>query len=253
MWLDENVGYAAGNNIAMAELFDAGCEYVLVLNADTIVTPSAPTALVRAAHDERVVGPVGPRVSRDWPGAPAASLGERFWLELAWFPRSLLRYRWPRQRPYRVRGVLGCAILISERFYRRTGGFDEDFFAYYEEVDLCFRALQAGLPPMVAPAAEIAHAGHRGFGGGMTTVSAYLKTRNLWRLGYQHCEGLRLYIFVLGYTALMAASALGYSVRGRFDVVHAMREGWRAAINGEVGEPPAWVLDAASRAKDTLS
>jgi GT2 family glycosyltransferase/glycosyltransferase involved in cell wall biosynthesis len=244
MWLDENVGYAAGNNLAMAELFEGDCEYVLLLNADTVVTPSALAALVRAAHAEQVIGPVGPRVSRDWPGAPAASIGERYWLELAWFPRSLLRYRRPRHRPYNVGGVLGCALLISERLYRRTGGFDEKFFAYYEEVDLCLRARQAGLMPLVEPAAEVAHAGHRGFGGGMTTISAYLKTRNLWRLGYRHREGLRLYVFIAGYAALLGVSAAGYSLRGRFDLVHAMREGWRAGVDGETGRPPSWVFDA---------
>ncbi len=243
MWLDENLGYAGGNNLAMSELFATGAQYVLLLNADTVVTPTALVALVRVAHSERVMGPVGPRVSRDWPGAPAASLGERFWADVAWFPRTLLRYRRPRQQPYAVQGVLGCAILLSERLYRRTGGFDEDFFAYYEEVDLCLRSSQAGLTPIVEPAAEVAHAGHRGFGKGMTIVSAYLKARNLWRLGYRHLEGLRLYLYIAGYVALMSASALGYTLRGRFEVVHAMREGWRAGVEGEVGRPPQWVLD----------
>jgi GT2 family glycosyltransferase/glycosyltransferase involved in cell wall biosynthesis len=242
LWLDENTGYAGGNNLAMAELFESGCAYVLLLNADTLVAPTALVALVRVAHGEQVTGPVGPRVSRDWLGAPVASLGERFWADVAWFPRTLLRYRRPRHRPYAVQGILGCAILLSERLYRRTGGFDEDFFAYYEEVDLCLRSSQAGLKPVVEPAAEVAHAGHRGFGKGMSTVSAYLKARNLWRLGYCHLEGLRLYGFIIGYAGLMAASALAYSLRGRFDVLHAMREGWRAGVEGDVGRPPHWVM-----------
>jgi len=221
---------------------------VLVLNADTVVTPEAPTALVRAAEASPGSGPLGPRVARDWPGAPAASLGERFWAAAAWLPRSLLRYRVPRQRPYRVGGVLGCAVLVRRGFFERTSGFDEGFFAYYEEVDLCLRARALGMYPMVEPAAEIAHAGHRGFGGGLTVTAAYLKSRNLWTLGARWTSGAATAVFAVGYVAMLATSATMYLLRGRRDIVAAMNAGWRAARAGERGAPPAWVL---ARAKDS--
>jgi GT2 family glycosyltransferase len=248
LWLERNLGYAGGNNVAMRRLFDEGCDYVLVLNADTVVTPDAPGALVLAAREAPGAGPVGPRVARDWPGAPAASLGERFWAATAWLPRSLLRYRVPRHRPYRVGGVLGCAILIERGLFERSGGFDERYFAYYEEVDFCLRAREMGRPPLVEPAAEIAHAGHRGFGGGLTVTAAYLKARNLWLLGRRRASGVVAPVFVVGYAALMATSAAGYLLRGRRDVVSAMNAGWRAARAGETGEPPAWVFGARGRA-----
>jgi GT2 family glycosyltransferase len=241
-WLESNCGYAGGNNLAMTRLFDAGCDFVLVLNADTIVTPDAPTALVQAAAQFDNAGPIGPRVARDWPGSPPSSLGERVWRPLAWLPRSVVRYRAPRQQPYRVGGVLGCAMLVSRRLYERTGGFDERYFAYYEEVDLCLRARAMGMHAMVVPAAEIAHAGHRGFGGGLTLTSAYLKTRNLWLLGRTGSSPASLSVFAVGYVSMLAVSALGYLLRGRRDVVAALSAGWRAARAGEDGAPPDWVL-----------
>ncbi len=246
-WLAENRGYAGGNNGALRALFDAGCDYVLVLNNDTIVTPDAVAAMVRAARLSANAGPIGPRITRDWPGAKPASLGERYWAALAWLPRSLLRKRWPRQRAYPVRGVLGCAMLISRSLYARLGGFDERYFAYYEEVDYCLRACRAGLRPLVEPAAEIAHRGHRGFGSGLNFVAAYLKARNLWHLGRRRVGDAGHLLFVPGYFLMLGASVLGYLARGRMSVVRGLLAGMTAGLRGEQGRPPAWVFAGGRR------
>jgi len=241
--MGENLGYAGGNNLAMGRLFERGCEYVLVLNNDTLVTPEAIDALVRCARAHPEAGPIGPRVTKDWPGARAASLGERCWAPLAWFPRTLLRYRRPRQRSYPVSGVLGCALLVSRRLYDRVGGFDEDYFAYYEETDLCLRAARAGMRSRVEPAAEIAHAGHRGFGSGLSRVAAYLKARNLWCMGSKRLGAAGWLLFVPGYFAMILTSMLGYALRGQLAIVTAMMAGVSAGLAGDGGRPPQKLFD----------
>lgn len=242
--LDRNTGYTGANNLAMKQLFERGCRYVLILNNDTLVTPDAVSALVRCALCNPDAGPIGPRVARDWPGAPAASLGERYWPSLAWVPRSLLRYRRPRQRSYPVGGVMGCAMLISRELWDRVSGFDDEYFAYYDEVEYCLRARAAGMQARVAPMAEIAHRGHRGFGGGLTRVAAYLKARNLWRLGRREASTLGWPVFVTGYFLMISASMIGYLLRGQLRVVAAMGAGVAAGIRGGEGPPPPVVFDA---------
>jgi GT2 family glycosyltransferase len=248
-WLDENLGYARANNLAVESLFEQGCEYVLVLNDDTIVTPDAIDGLVRCARRHPGGGPVGPRVARDWPGTPAASLGERYSAALLWAPRTLLRYRRVRQSCYAVGGIMGCAMLFSRSTWDRLGGFDERLFAYYEEVDLCLRARRAGLVVRVEPAAEIAHVGHRGFAAGFTPTAAYLKTRNLWLVAKRALGPFGLLVFVPGYLALLATSMALYLLRGRRDVVRAMSQGAAAAWRGEQGPPPDWVFAGAAGAR----
>jgi hypothetical protein len=247
LWLDDNLGYARANNIAITSLFEQGCDYVLLLNDDTVVAPGAVSALVRCARRHPGGGPVGPRVARDRPGAPAASLGERYWPALLWAPRTLLRYRRPRQRCYPVRGLMGCAVLFSRTTWDRLGGFDETLFAYYEEVELFLRAAKAGLVTRLEPMAEIAHAGHRGFAAGFTPVAAYLKARNLWRLGMRFGLPSTL-LFVPGYFALLAASTVGYALRRRGDIVAAMHKGAGAGMRDERGEPPSWLFESGPRA-----
>ncbi len=240
--LPQNLGFSGGSNTAFAELFARGAEQVLLLNQDTIVTPDAARELVRAARGHPDAGPIGPRVAADWPGAPAASLGERYTAVTAWLPRSLLRVRAARQRSYPVGGVLGCALLVSKVLYEKLGGFDDGYFAYYEEVDYCLRARRLGASPRVEPTAEIAHDGHRGFGGGLTIAAAYLKARNLWRLGATHLTRPQLAGFALGYFAMIAASMARYLLVGRVAIVRAMAAGVAAGLRGESGPPPAGIL-----------
>jgi GT2 family glycosyltransferase len=139
-------------------------------------------------------------------------------------------------------------MLFSRSTWDRLGGFDERLFAYYEEVDLCLRARAAGLTVRVEPMAEIAHIGHRGFAAGFTPTAAYLKTRNLWLVARRALGPLGIVAFLPGYLALLAASMALYLVRGRREVVRAMREGAAAAWRGDQGPPPDWVFGAAAAA-----
>ncbi len=236
--LPANRGYAGANNEGLERLFGQGCDYVLVLNNDTIVTPQAPGLLVACARRRPHAGPIGPRIARDWPGMPPASLGERCIAVAAWLPRSLIRYRRPRQRDYAVGAVIGAAFLLSREVYEALGGFDERYFAYYDEIDYCLRARRHGRRPRVEPMAEIAHRGHRGFAAGMTPVAAYLKARNLWKLASHHLGTLGMAAFAPGYAVMLVASLCGYALRRRFDIVGAMLEGAAAGLHGEDGAPP---------------
>lgn len=246
--LERNLGYAGGNNVAMETLFARGCEYVLLLNSDTVAAAGTVAALVRAARANRGGGPFGPRVADGRPGSKPASLGERYRAAWLWLPRSLLRVRARRQRPYAVGGVSGCALFVPRLLFERIGGFDETLFAYYEEVDLCLRARESGFSPMIAPEAEVGHEGSRGFAGGMTPLAAFLKARNLSVVGLRRVRGTSRLLFRAGVAALVAASAAGYLVRGRADIARSLFAGLAAASRGEDGAPPASLFAASGYA-----
>jgi GT2 family glycosyltransferase/glycosyltransferase involved in cell wall biosynthesis len=236
--LESNEGYSGGNNLALAELFAAGCDHVLVLNNDTVLGPDSLGALVDTAEEYPNSGPIGSLVARNVIRGPIASRGERYWRSLTWLPRSLFRVRRGRAFSYEVGGVQGCALLISRRLFERCGGFNEDFFAYYEEVDYCLRSRSTGMSPRVEPRAEIAHRGNRGFLSGMTPLSAYLKARNLWIVGFGSSGRAGRCLFCLGYFPLVAISAAGYLFRGKFTISQAMMRGMAAGLRGERGRPP---------------
>jgi GT2 family glycosyltransferase/glycosyltransferase involved in cell wall biosynthesis len=246
-FLERNLGYAGANNLAMRTLFARGCDAVLVLNSDTVLAPGSVEAMVRCLRSRRV-GPVGPRVAKGRPGQSPASLGERYRAWALWAPRSLLRVRARRQRPYPVSGVIGCAMMVPRALFEEVGGFDESLFAYYEEVDLCLRAREAGFQPMVAPGAEVGHDGARGFAAGMTPLAAWLKARNLALVGRRRVGVAGRLVFDLGLLALVATSAALYALRGRGDVARALFAGLRAAASPGGGPPPAALFAASGYA-----
>ena len=239
---DENLGFAGAHNQVMAAAFADGADAVLLLNDDTIVTPNCLESLAALALAKPDSGPMGPLVSRDWPGSRPLSRGERYWASTAWLPRTLLRYRRPRQTSYAVEGVMGSAFLINRGTYEALGGFDDGLFAYYEEVDYCLRARAAGRSPRIEPFAEIAHRGHRGFGSGFSEIAGYLKSRNLLLLGRRWATGPKALLFYPGYAVMMLMSLLGYILRGRVSTVASMLAGIGAGVRGEVGPPPDRIL-----------
>ena len=235
-FLDENRGYAGGNNAGIAVALAAGAEVVVIVTQDVTLASGALAAMVAAAS-EAGVGIVGPAVVDASDARRVLSLGERIGIPWLCVPRTLLRYRRARREPYDVGGVLGCVMLLTRRCVESTGGFDEGFFAYYEEVDLCLRARAHGFRIVCAPQALAAHDGMRGFLGGFTALSAELKARNLVRLMRRWAGPADWLLLAPTYCLLIAASTALYALRARFSVIAALARGTLAGFRGQSGAP----------------
>ncbi|MDO8588030.1 MAG: glycosyltransferase family 2 protein [Armatimonadota bacterium] len=165
----ENTGYARGNNQAIEA---SSGDYVLLLNPDTEVRPGALQALVdfmqthpdAAAAGAKLVRPDGStdQCCRGFP-SPLALAGEYFGLS-GIFPRCRLlgayRMTWfGFDRVAEVDQVMGSCMVISRRVLENIGAFDEQFRIFFNEVDWCFRAKQAGFKIYFLPDAEVLHLG----------------------------------------------------------------------------------------------
>jgi len=168
--LEENVGFARANNLAAER---AGTPYLLLLNPDTVVRAGAVRALLDFAGKHPEAGIVGGRTlfadgtlnpSSCW-GRPTpwsllcAGLGlsSVFRRSPLFDPESM--GRWARDDAREVDIVSGCFLLIRRELWDELGGFDEAFFMYGEDADLCLRARRAGSRCRICPDAEIVHLG----------------------------------------------------------------------------------------------
>lgn len=166
-----NGGFGAGNNVAMFDALPDGRvpDYVYLLNSDAFPEPDA-IAILRDYLDEhpeigmagsRIVGTDGvlhesafrfPSVASEFEAAsrtgPVTRLLSRYVVSLP-VPH----------RPLEVDWVAGASLMMRRRMLDRIGGFDETFFLYYEETDLCRRAAGAGWPTHYVPASVVAHVG----------------------------------------------------------------------------------------------
>ena len=146
----ENWGFAGGVNRAVAQ---AQGEHMLLLNPDALPEPHWAVALVEAL--QAGAGVVGSRVLE--PDGRVQSLGST--LDST---RMLTAHRTvapPGDTPFAVDAVHGAAMGFPKALWQQLGGFDEGFFpAYWEEVDLCRRAAEAGQRVVVVPQAVVRHA-----------------------------------------------------------------------------------------------
>lgn len=234
-WLDENRGYAGGNNAGIRAVLARGADLVLILTQDTTLAAGALTTLVEAAGADPRIGVVGPQVVDAQRPNYVWSVGERVSVALLCVPRTLLRHRRLHHPWYDVGGVLGCVMLVTRRCIETIGDFDEALFAYYEEVDFCLRARRSGFRVVCAPSAIAMHDGMRGFLAGFTPLSAELKTRNLYRLMHRWAGPLDWLVLLPTGVMLVVGSIGLYALRGRWDIVRALARGVRAGWRGHGG------------------
>jgi GT2 family glycosyltransferase len=167
--LDRNGGFAYANNRGLERLraMHGEPEYVLFLNPDTVVRPAALTELLSFMDREPRVGIAGSQLE-DMDGTRQAC-AFRFPSVVAELESeaqigvisSLLR-NWRivpavGDGPTQVDWVSGASMLVRSEVLRQVGVFDENFFLYYEEVDLCRRVAMAGWSCYHVPASRVVH------------------------------------------------------------------------------------------------
>jgi GT2 family glycosyltransferase len=129
-----NRGFGAANNQALA---DCQGRYVVFLNPDTTVPPEAFAQMVTFMEAHPEVGLAGP-VVRNPDGSPQSSSSERY-------PGHRHGAGDLGKLPGRLAAVLGACQIARADLLRELGGFDEDFFLYGEDQDLCLRVRRRGL------------------------------------------------------------------------------------------------------------
>jgi len=168
---DKNCGFAAANNQGIER---SQGEYVLLLNPDTIIHPKSLDVLVKFMDDNKDVGACGPKLlSEDGTIQPSARCFPSFRGALyrhtafKFLPIFRNEYKKWLMKDFKhetqmdVDQLMGSVLMIRRSVISRTGNMDENFFMYYEEVDLCYRIKQAGWRIVFVPEAVITHLGGR--------------------------------------------------------------------------------------------
>lgn len=164
----KNLWFSKGNNIGIQA---SSGELILILNPDTIVGEGALDTLIDFADRHPEAGAFGCRVlNLDGSYQPSARPFPTIWRELvAAFYLWPLGYiselfnpaeyvRWRGQTERRIDWQSGCCVMVRAHLLQDIlAGFDERFYYYYEDVDLCRRVWQAGFPVLFTPRATITH------------------------------------------------------------------------------------------------
>ena len=174
-----NLGYAGGNNAGIRHALarDPAPDAIAIINNDAIVAPNMLAALATYLVQHPDVGAAAPvLLARD--GRHASSGGSwGFW--------RLRRYGAAPRGPRTVDFAIGAALLVPRTVMEATGGFDERFFHYGEDLDFCLRLAHRGYRVVVVPSAQVVHMGRNSLGRRENQLTYYV-VRNAWLFARKH-------------------------------------------------------------------
>lgn len=240
--LEQNMGYAGGNNAGFEHALMEGSEYICVLNNDVVASPDLITQLATTARSRPELGVVAATLYD--PGWSRVQNAGQVVNMMTGRVRTLRR---PSRsvRPWERFFVCGAAILIRTSVIKRIGGFDRRLFLFWEDADFCLRAVQAGFKIEVAEGAKAIHLGSQ------TTRHLgpelrFFHMRNMTWFIRRHGTLLELIAFLLVSILVHTPRALGGAIlrRSAAEIIATARgmwEGWLRATHPDValGNGPA--------------
>ena len=248
-----NDGFTGGNNRAMARAFADGAAYVWLFNNDATVDEDALACMVARCEADPRVGMISPLVREEDDPEKIQFAGGIFDLAVPVYTPcyDIATGRdWQERMPERM--VLhGTALLIRRSLYEAVGGLDDDFFAYWEDIEYSVRSARAGFHNVTAFETSICH-GSKATGSAPETVKPhyyYYVTRNELLMWHKLTPGrryLKALVWILARSLEQAARMPGY--RAGIDAVMAgLWDGWRG-VSGRhdptrrMPQPLRWLL-----------
>lgn len=198
---EANIGFAAANNVGMRRALADGCDWVLLLNNDTVAAPDFLETLLRETPAGAVSCPkmlfLDP-LDEIWFAGGELDRATGKVRHLGGHEKDGPAFAEKKQ----VSFITFCCVLLPRQVIEQVGFLDETLFMYCEDVDYCIRLADAGVPLWFLPDAKIWHKAG-GSAGGM--LSVYYITRNTL---YLTCKGKsRGYIRARTLPVLIAGAA----------------------------------------------
>lgn len=227
--LDKNHGFAGGYNLALEQV---NAEYYVLLNSDVEVAPGWLEPLVRHLDDHRDIAACQPKI---------LSYDKKEYFEYAGAAGGYIdKYGYPfcRGRIFdfvekdtgqyndsvNVFWASGACMIVRSKAWNECGGFDADFFAHMEEIDLCWRFHAAGFRLAYVPSSAVCHVG----GGALpydSPFKTYLNFRNSLFLLYKNLEDEEMKSILFARRVLDGIAALKFLLTGS---VGSFRAVWKA-------------------------
>jgi len=158
----KNMGFAKSANMGFSKTTG---DYILFLNSDTIVLPGEIKKIIDFMEKEGSAGICAPQlVYSDMRPQRSFAYVPRLLFEIV--PRSFLEFLFPKKYerknrtfigPKEVESLIGAAFMVRRKTFDMLSGFDERFFFFLEETDLCVRARKENQGVVFYPDAKIIH------------------------------------------------------------------------------------------------
>lgn len=247
--LEQNYGFAEGNNRGVEQAMQAKPDYLLFLNNDTIVAPDFLDVLVTTAETDPKVAAVAPTI---FYATQSGEKSKKVWYAGGWLNffaggghhRTVLPDLTKGQRLRPTDFLTGCCLLLKTKALKSVNvAFDPLFFAYGEDVDLSLRLVEAGYTLGYVPESTIWHKLAASSGGPKSSNFWYYNVRNNFLVMARHASWYHWPIFILYFLFYkpVLVSVVGAILRPRPDKwqrLQAICQATEHAIIGKFGKRP---------------
>ncbi len=149
---DSNLGFAGANNLGAKQ---AKGEILLFLNSDTVLKQDITAGISEAFENNKQLGIASPRLLNEDSSPQAKAYGKMPDLKSI-ITSKISQKELPIEK---IAWVSGAALAIRKNLFEKIGAWDEKFFMYLEDVDLCYRAKLTGYEIKLLPEISIIHLG----------------------------------------------------------------------------------------------
>ncbi|MXS83192.1 glycosyltransferase family 2 protein [Nitrosomonas oligotropha] len=211
--LNENTGFAAANNLAVADYIQS--DWIFFLNPDAYPEPECLEVIVKNINRIPDVDCFACALIDANKPSHLDGLGDAYHISgLHWrsghgYPCDIT----PNQ-PVEIFSACAAAAIYRTGTYRRLGGFDEAYFAYSEDVDLGFRLRLIGGKSLLLPDAKVHHVGS-GITGSSSDFSVYHGHRNLTWTFIKNMPSPLIFILLPVHLAMILYVGFFYAASGR--------------------------------------
>lgn len=186
---DENLGFGRANNLGVKM---AKGKYIFLLNSDTLLLDNSIKKMFDFMEKNIEIAVCGGNLY-DGNKLPAHSFQRKFLNEIDYYYNYIYQIITGKRRdfnysklPFEVAYVTGADMFIKKSVFEEVGGFDPEFFMYFEETELCFRIKKIGKKIFSYPSVEIIHLEGKSFLFSEKRLEMYEKSKYIYyhKIGY---------------------------------------------------------------------
>lgn len=233
---DTNKGFTGGNNIGINAALKNNSDFVLLLNNDTVVESDFLEPLVELFDKYEKTGITAPQINyydkRNFIWSEGGKISKIRGSGFAYSDK-------PDENKIKddkiVSFASGCCLLIRREILEKIGQFDENFFLYVEDTDLCFRTLTAGFKIIITHNSKIYHKVGASTNKNLSGLPLYYVTRN--RLFFAKKSFNYFYPFTFIYIIIaMFLKGILWTISGKFENIIMVQNAFYDFYKGKMGK-----------------
>jgi len=213
-----NYGFAEANNRLLELAKDS--EWVILLNPDAFPEKDWLEQLINAANEYPEFSCFGSRLLMYENPSFYDGDGDKYHISgMAWREGHKQKVSSDSAFPREIFSACAAAAMYRTGIIEKVGGFDKDFFCYFEDVDIGFRLRLAGYRFLLVPPAVVYHHGSATSGGQNSEFAVYYGHRNLIWTYIKNMPGILFWLFLPLHVFLNIFTLILFSVRGQKEII----------------------------------